>query len=178
MTPQSPFEEDDQDPGDVASLHTGTGEAIEPGAEGLREALDNLEELLGTRENSPTTTTTTAPSIETAQTPRQHGEPETKARFLDAQYSIPLLEDVVVPGAGAQDSHWAAETDDFRVMPDPMATHLAARLASEIEVIVITRAEAAIRSAIADIQQEVRRHVEIVLPQILDELANKDSDPS
>ena len=59
---------------------------------------------------------------------------------------------------------------------DLQATRLAARLASELEVIVDSKAQAAMRGALDEIKREVRRHIKIVLPEILDELAQKNSD--
>ena len=127
-------------------------------------------------------------------------EAQAKQRFLDAQYSIPLPDDGVgygeAAGEGPPESdgygppglpHSSTvplepENGDLDIddaappQPDPLATHLAARLASEVEVIVNSRAQQAMGAVIDDIKREVRKHIEIVLPEILDELAHHSND--
>ena len=51
------------------------------------------------------------------------------------------------------------------------------RLASEIEVIMVARLENALREASEEIRRQVRNHIEIVLPEILDELAREEGEP-
>ena len=58
----------------------------------------------------------------------------------------------------------------------PMARRLFDRLASEIDVIVQTGVDDALKAAARDIRQRVKDHVAIVLPEILDELSHDDSD--
>ena len=196
----------------------------EPVATGLSDALDDLEQLLGT---APDEESPSSDKDDTGPEPADATTDETaRQQFLDAQYSIPLLDDVVVPGSpvagpdesvelageeaneigpsrhaektmattrvGAQpepelhhddDSkndggHLDANEDDDGDPPhtDPHAAQLAARLASELEVIVDNRAQEAMRGALDEIKREVRRHIKIVLPEILDELAHKNSD--
>lgn len=89
----------------------------------------------------------------------------------DGQYTIPLLNEVVLPGQTD-----AAEPLDAPPELSPMAQRLFDRLASEIDVIVQTGVEDALKAAAKDIRKRVRNHVAIVLPEILDELSQGDHD--
>ena len=55
--------------------------------------------------------------------------------------------------------------------------HLIDRLANEIDVIVQTGAEEAMRHAAADIAAQVREHVAIILPEVIEELVRMSSRP-
>ncbi|MEM7407764.1 MAG: hypothetical protein AAF458_20910 [Pseudomonadota bacterium] len=89
----------------------------------------------------------------------------------DGQYTIPLLNEVVLPGQTE-----TAELPDPPPELSPMAQRLFDRLASEIDVIVQTGVEDALKAAAKDIRKRVRNHVAIVLPEILDELSQGDQD--
>ena len=104
------------------------------------------------------------------------GVPDADAPTDDSeQYTIPLLDDVVVPGvpvsapepapAPAADGFDAAEDDE-----PALRRRIAARLASEVEVIVQDRIEAALESARQEIREQVRNHMDIILPEVVDEL--------
>lgn len=93
----------------------------------------------------------------------------------DAQYSIPLLHDVVVPGTdaasvnrrpGNAEAGGEARDDDA----DEACLKILERLSNEIEVIVQARIEAAAQDAASRIRAEIRSHLEIVLPEIIAEL--------
>ena len=47
---------------------------------------------------------------------------------------------------------------------------MAERLANEIEVIVQARMEEAIQNAIPEIREQVRNHLDIILPEIVDDM--------
>lgn len=55
--------------------------------------------------------------------------------------------------------------------------HLIERVANEIDVIVQTGAEEAMRRAAADIAARVREHVAIILPEVIEELVRMSSRP-
>jgi hypothetical protein len=126
--------------------------------ESLNEALNDLEQMLtkhrGAVENAPRT--------------------EPAAEDGD-QYTIPLLDEVVIPGvkvhaavppaARGEDPQPAIEDDE-----PALRRRLAARLASEVEVIVQDRTEAALEVAREEIRERVREHMDIILPEIVEEL--------
>jgi hypothetical protein len=141
---------------------SGAGDADGPGRSGqdaieesLNEALSDLERMLqrhrGSGERVP-------------QDPPDDGE----------QYTIPLLDEVVVPGVSVpgSDAPGAPPAEDAALDDDEpaMRRRLAARLASEIEVIVQDRMEAALATAREEIRAQVRNHMDIILPEIVDEL--------
>ena len=117
-------------------------------------AIDALEALLETRHGMP------SEPASVASTPIEH----------EGQYTIPLLNEVVLPG------HRAALEESPPPELSPMARRLFDRLASEIDVIVQTGVDDALKAAARDIRQRVKDHVAIVLPEILDELSHDDSD--
>lgn len=129
--------------------------------ESLSEALTGLERILERRQRGP-------------RRPEPAAEEPSPTPSADAQYTIPLLHDVVVPGAelpemSAHDARGAEplaqdveETEAYR--------RLAERLANEIEVIVQARVEAAVQKAAEDIREQVRNHLEIMLPEIIEDL--------
>ena len=129
--------------------------------ESLTDALNGLEKILERRQRGRPAA---APKLE----PREPG-----AASADPQYTIPLLHDVVVPGGPGA----AQDPADERAMPiadgiddEESFRKLAERLANEIEVIVQARVEAAVGDAARDIREQVRNHLEIMLPEILEEL--------
>jgi hypothetical protein len=121
----------------------------------LNEVLDDLEQMLHTRRGP-----------EETQAPAAEGG--------DDPYCIPLLDEVIEVGPAAPASTRIRPTDpaaaDFR-------RRVVERLASEIEVIVHSRVERALASAAEDIRKQVREHIAIILPEILDELREQDRDP-
>ena len=129
--------------------------------ESLSDALNGLEQILGNRHRAPTQA---EDSAESAPTPASK----------DSQYTIPLLHDVVVPGADGpaeqsdEPSHGHAHAPDLD--DDEACRKVAERLANEIEVIVQARVEAAVLEAAGDIREQVRMHLEIMLPELIEEL--------
>jgi hypothetical protein len=141
---------------------SGAGNADEPDParrdaieESLNEALSDLERML--------------------QRHRDGGESAPPEPTDDGeQFTIPLLDEVVVPGVPVPDIDLAdgSSEDDVPLVDDEPALRrrLAARLASEIEVIVQDRMEAALAQAREEIREQVRNHMDIILPEIVDEL--------
>ncbi len=133
-----------------------------PGAaeESLSEALNGLEKILEHRRRPPRET-------------HERTDSEPQRPPADPQYTIPLLHDVVLPGDGltgpdADRGHGEPLEPD---MEEAAACRkLVERLANEIEVIVQARVEAAVQEATEDIREQVRKHLEIMLPEIIEEL--------
>ena len=124
----------------------------------LNDALSDLERMLGQQE--PRGDKPTQPSAQ-------------------EQYTIPLLDEVVIPGPGVSTPGSHAGDDDavpgdgFATLDDDepaLRRRLAARLASEIEVLVYDRVEQAIEQAKDDIREQVRNHLDIILPEIVEEI--------
>jgi len=91
------------------------------------------------------------------------------------QYTIPLLDDVVVPGIdvlGEIDEAVAPIRRQLESVEDDESQAVIRRLTNEIEVIVQTGVEEALRSAVKTITKQVKNHVSIMLPEILDEIAD------
>lgn len=129
--------------------------------ESLSEALNGLEQILVHRQRGPS----------------RHG-PERDARpptpHPDAQYTIPLLHDVVVPSGDGPPGPVSGTGERNAPQPgideEELCRRLSERLANEIEVIVQARVEAAVQEAAEDIREQVRNHLEIMLPEIIEEL--------
>lgn len=130
--------------------------------ESLNEALDDLERILEQRrqlaDDEAATDGETPPG---------------------GQYDIPLLNDVIVPGEHAEadydDENEQARAKSHAALPahadyEAVCQMLVTRIASEIEVIVQSRIEAALENATDEIRQQVRNHIEIMLPEILEEI--------
>lgn len=126
--------------------------------ESLTDALNGLEQILEQRRRTPHKPDATRPNPASA----------------DAQYTIPLLHDVVVPGsdgaAGQIARHGRTEPLASEVEDDEAYRKLAERLANEIEVIVQARVEEAVQEASKEIRERIRNHLEIMLPEIIEEL--------
>ena len=146
------------------------GDPPDQGPDGpLNDALDQLESMLDPGRGS---SAEMDPVVEAS--PQPAG---------DEGYSIPLLEDVVVPGtapeaATGEGTRTAGSSGDSRACDDRVTTlddlhcqrMVAERLASEIEVIVGARIEAAVQQASEEIRRQVMQHIQIMLPEILADL--------
>ena len=92
------------------------------------------------------------------------------------QYVIPLLEEVVIPGTeGYAPAAAPATPGASRALIDhddepALRRRLAERLASEIDIITQDRIEAALETAREEIRVQVRNHLDIILPEIVEEL--------
>jgi len=129
----------------------------------LNEALSDLEQILEKQRPS-------ADSREKQATETPSGQ----------QYDIPLLDDVIMPGRGAADIPPTGYGSPEPPKPgsaeyEEACRLLVARIANEIEVIVQSRIEAALQSATDEIRQQVKNHIEIMLPEILDEITHERS---
>lgn len=127
----------------------------------LNEALSDLEHILGDQDSRDGDLLDPgAPPLE---------DP------LTQQYTIPLLDDVVLPGT---------ELTEISSPPVKKALHSPAsierdedcqavvrRLANEIEIIIQASVDEALRQANIDMAERVKKHIEITLPEILDEIA-------
>jgi hypothetical protein len=129
--------------------------------ESLSDALNGLERILEHRRATP-------------HADKAPGAEQADVAPIDAQYTIPLLNDVVVPGGDAalgQMNGQSAGVSVAAVVDDDEAYRkLAERLANEIEVIVQARVEEALQEASKDIREQVRNHLEIMLPELVEEL--------
>ena len=135
--------------------------------ESLSEALSGLERILVQRQRH-------ARADDTPPEPRPRARASTPRPAADgAQYTIPMLNDVVTPGNDAPPPADGAR-DTRPIEPGPeeeeLCRRLTERLANEIEVLVQARIETAVQEAAGDIREQVRNHLEIMLPEILEEL--------
>ncbi len=95
------------------------------------------------------------------------------------QYTIPMLDEVVRP---VLDHDPEEPLLDYRAELQALSDGAGAyrpifeRLASELEVIVQAGVDEALKEASKRILRRVNEHIEIVLPEILDELARKQRD--
>ena len=149
-------------------------------AKPLNVALDDLENMLDQREESalgPHDGDGSNPGSPPPEPPPPES-PQAESPRDEAQYPIPLLDDMVMPGELAPPF---VSAGDLAIDDPPLGTaalrrRLAERLASEIEVIAQTRIEAALLEVSERIRTEVRDHIEIVLPEIVDELLAGDEE--
>ena len=130
--------------------------------ESLSEALSDLERMLQRHRGSDPGGARDAAD---GRTDPPHDDEE--------QYTIPLLDDVVVPGVPVPTAEPAPAVRAFDAVEDDepaLRRRIAARLASEVEVIVQDRIEAALETAREEIREQVRNHMDIILPEVVDEL--------
>ena len=132
--------------------------AVGKSPETLSRAINTLEELLEGRGG---------------ENPGTAPHPGDALPAEDGQYSIPMLDDVVVPGAELDGNPLVGDELPPRTLLErALAEKLVERLASEIAVIVEIGVEEALRDAGEEIMGRVRNHLDIVLPEILDELSH------
>lgn len=127
----------------------------QPTPESLNEALDALAELLE-RTSAEGGTSESAGG-------------DTDAGDEEGSFSIPLLEDVVDPDQeGPQAEPAVSREEIYRRLVD--------RLTNEVEIIVQTGLDEAVGDARRRILAQIREHIEIILPEVLEELARTRSD--
>ena len=143
----------------TSGSHLGTGTSA--AEESLSEALNGLEQILERRKPAP-------PGR------REPDREWPNPGSADPQYTIPLLHDVVVPGDDGPHEQASGQPLEEALEPGAEAGEacrkLAERLANEIEVIVQARIEAAVQEAAGDIREQVRNHLEIMLPELIEDL--------
>ncbi len=139
--------------------HQGAGPSA--AEESLSEALNGLEQILEHRKPAPHGV-------------HERDREQPKPGLADPQYTIPLLHDVVVPDGDEPNEPVSdqprGEPPDFRAEATEAYRKLAERLANEIEVIVQARIETAVQEAAEDIREQVRNHLEIMLPELIEDL--------
>ena len=129
----------------------------------LNDALSDLERMLAHHGDGEAAADGAGPA------PREPREEE--------PYTIPMLEEIVIPGPGISNIQRTVPVLPADGRPklaamDESASRqrLAVRLASEIEVIVQDRLEHAINKACEEIREQVRNHMDIILPEIVEEM--------
>ena len=135
--------------------------------ESLSEALSGLERILVKRQRRA--------SADARPRSRESSPRRSEGRSADdAQYTIPMLNDVVVPGDDTPSAAVSAEKDvqapESGFEEEELCRRITERLANEIEVLIQARMETAVQEAAGDIREQVRNHLEIMLPEILEEL--------
>ena len=135
----------------------GKGDADAP----LHEALDDLENMIGPRGAATPGSKDTPPGI----APRTGAESDPAYESgvpAKSALGVPLA-----PAGGAEEENRDAAL--YRAT--------AQRLASELEIIMNARLEAALARVGEEIRREVRNHIEIVLPEIVSALAASETPP-
>ena len=135
----------------------GKGGSRHGSRESLTDALDDLENMLDRHQG---------PGVNEVAGPREASVAD------DGQYSIPLLNDVVLPPARPVSDAAHRRTplaDDY----EEAAERMAERLSSEIDVIVQSAVEEAVDLLRRDIGERIREHLDITLPEILEELVQQ-----
>jgi len=133
--------------------------------ESLDEALSTLADMLDRQRAGP-------PEGAGAERVPSPVEPPTDPP-ADPQ-PIPLLSEVVFTRGTGDPAHSARpQADDAHLPPtdEEVYRRIIERLSSEIEVIVQTGVDEAMREAQSRIAAQIKQHVDIMLPEILDELA-------
>lgn len=148
----------------------------EPGEESLTRALDTLEDMLDPQHGQGSETPPAADGGQNSDgSERPRTDTERSSPLLDGQCTIPLLDDVVLPGAQAPSSDAAdgdyPEAPLLSIADDKDCERLVQRLTSELEVIIQTGVEEALRAASKRISRQVKDHIDIMLPEILEEIA-------
>ena len=133
-------------------------------SESLNDALDSLEDMLDRHDGR-------APRESAAEEDMLPEDGDDEEDGDDAQYSIPLLNDIVTPPrlhAVPMPQAMPSDGDDYA----EAVTRMAARLSSEIDVIVQSAVDEAIDLLRRDIGERLREHLDITLPEVLEELVH------
>ena len=148
---QNPGDEDRGDEGSTADAP-------------LHEALDNLENMFGPHGVPAPGSEDMSPGINPF-TGADIGKASSPAARPESTMNAALPPDAPAGPAGAET--W-----------DPVPYRLTAqRLASEVEIIMNARLEAALARLGEEVRREVQNHIEIVLPEIVSSLAATDTTP-
>lgn len=145
----------------------GTGGKPKEGTAGRQDALDNaLDTLQGILEQHH--------GILEA---KDRGHPDTAAKKPEP---LPLLEEVIIPGADAEtdETELLPEEEEEEPSPPPLESvppyaDLLNRLASELDIIIESCVDEALAQAKHDLLVKIKNHLDIVLPEILDELTKR-----
>jgi len=130
-------------------------------AESLNDALDDLEDMLDLHDGGDERRPTDDDDAST----EDAGDDD-----LDVQYSIPLLNEVVTPpvlrAVPSTPSPDAPGDDQYQ----ESVARMAERLGSEIDIIVQSAVDEAVDLLRRDIGERLREHLDITLPEVLEEL--------
>lgn len=128
----------------------------------LEGALNDLEGILEDRHvvPEPPPSEESAPEPEPNEAPPSAQEPTTEP--------LPLLDDVVVPGDPDMPPPGTIQHDDL-----PPHDDLITRLVNELEIIIEGCVDEALANAKTDFMAKMKNHLEIVLPEMLDELSRR-----
>ncbi|MFT5446080.1 MAG: hypothetical protein ACI9DC_001242 [Gammaproteobacteria bacterium] len=159
------------DVADVAENQAAAGREESMIDETLHHALSDLEQILEQRQGAADA---------------EDAEQRTGEALVDEDidhYTIPLLNEVVRPGTEPQVSLPPVSATPPQVALDSQShdelhddsepalrRRFAERLASEIEIITQDRIEAALEKAHEEIRAQVRNHLDIILPEVVEEL--------
>ena len=138
--------------------------------ESLHDALSDLEQILN-RHESPAEFPHDGDRVDA--TADERVADNTTTGDAAEQYIIPLLDEVVIAGPDSFPLQPAVSEDPLLIDDDDepaLRKRLAERLASEIEIIMQDRIEAALETAREEIRDQVRNHLDITLPEIVEEL--------
>jgi len=143
----------------------GTGGEPNEGTKGPQNALDNaLDTLQGILE-------------------RHHGvlDPQDSGHADKADQRsepLPLLEEVIIRGTDAETEATDLPPEEEEPSPPPLEAvppyaDLLNRLASELDIIIESCVDEALAQAKHDLLVKIKNHLDIVLPEILDELSKR-----
>ncbi len=108
--------------------------------------------------------------------------PDTESKIFDEAINepepLPLLEEVVIPGdlLSAESPEDTSPQNPPPVDAVPVYTDLLSRLASELDIIIESCVDEALAQAKQNLLVKIKNHLDIVLPEILDEMARRQSD--
>lgn len=135
--------------------------------EELEEALSTLEHILRHRHVVPDYHEQTPPPV-------------------DHEEALPILKDVVIPGDPPARLAMDAEPDgafevhdvyDESLEPAPHHDDLVVRLVNELDIIIESCVDDALAAAKRELMVKMKNHLDIVLPEILEELERRRFDP-
>jgi hypothetical protein len=124
----------------------------------LDDALNRLEGMLA-RQHA-------VPEQEPGPKPEETTGPEAEP--------LPLLDEVVSPGDLFEVG--APQPGPVRLEAVPAYGDLLSRLASELDIIIESCVDEALAQAKQDLPVKIKNHLDIVLPEILDELSRRQAD--
>lgn len=127
-----------------------------PSEASLDQALDNLERMLGQDHAAEATASGAG------------------ADGGDPRPDLPLLDEVVARGASPPALPRAPQpSPDLSPGEAALCRRVAARLASEIDVIVQARLEQTLATACREIRKQVKEHIAITLPELIQDAAEQ-----
>ncbi|MDZ7751999.1 MAG: hypothetical protein U5S82_10105 [Gammaproteobacteria bacterium] len=104
------------------------------------------------------------------------------AAAADHDEALPILKDVVIPGdpptplamdTGPDGAFEVHDSYDESLEPAPHHDDLVVRLVNELEIIIESCVDDALAAAKRNLMVKMKNHLDIVLPEILDELEHR-----